>query len=33
MKVAVTAFGRDLDSQTDPRFGRRAFFLVVEAGD
>lgn len=30
MKVAVSASGRDLDSQIDPCFGRCAFFLVVE---
>lgn len=30
MKVAVSASGRDLDSQIDPRFGRCAYFLIVE---
>ena len=33
MKVAVSASGRDLDSQIDPRFGRCAFFLVVETDE
>jgi predicted Fe-Mo cluster-binding NifX family protein len=35
MKVAVTAQGRELTSQVDPRFGRSACFLIVdtETGD
>ena len=35
MKVAVTAQGRELTSQVDPRFGRSACFLIVdtESGD
>ena len=30
MKVAVTSTGPDLSSDLDPRFGRAAYFLVVE---
>ena len=30
MKVAVTATGPSLDARVDPRFGRCAYFLVVE---
>ena len=30
MKVAVTASGDSLDAQADPRFGRCAFFVVVD---
>jgi predicted Fe-Mo cluster-binding NifX family protein len=30
MKVAVSATGKDLDSQLDPRFGRAEYFLVVD---
>lgn len=33
MKIAVSAGGKDLDSPIDPRFGRCAFFLVVDSGD
>ncbi len=29
-KVAVSSQGQDLQSQVDPRFGRAAFFLVVD---
>ncbi len=31
MKIAVTSKGADLDSEVDPRFGRAAFFLVVDS--
>ena len=31
MKIAVTSTGTDLDSPVDPRFGRAAFILVVDA--
>lgn len=30
MKVAVTAQGKDLDAQVDPRFGRASGFVVVD---
>jgi predicted Fe-Mo cluster-binding NifX family protein len=33
MKVAVSASGRNLDAAIDPRFGRCAYFLIVETED
>jgi predicted Fe-Mo cluster-binding NifX family protein len=30
MKLAVTSQGADLDSPTDPRFGRAKYFVVVD---
>ncbi len=33
MRVAVSADGKDLDASIDPRFGRCAFFIVVETTD
>ena len=30
MKIAVSATGKNLDSAIDPRFGRCAYFLVVD---
>ncbi|MDY6973606.1 MAG: NifB/NifX family molybdenum-iron cluster-binding protein [Thermodesulfobacteriota bacterium] len=33
MKVAVSAGGRDLDAPIDPRFGRSAYFIIVETDD
>ena len=33
MKVAVSSTGNNLDAQLDPRFGRCAFFLVVNPDD
>ena len=30
MKIAVTSQGNNLDSQIDPRFGRGAYFLIVD---
>ena len=33
MKIAVSSSGKDLNSQIDPRFGRCAFFVIVESDD
>ena len=30
MKIAVTATGPTLDDQVDPRFGRCAYFLIID---
>ena len=30
MKIAVTARGETLNSEVDPRFGRAAYFIIVE---
>lgn len=30
MKVAVSAQGKDLEAQVDPRFGRAAYFVIVD---
>lgn len=31
MKIAITSTGTDLDSPVDPRFGRAAYILIVDA--
>ena len=31
MKIAVSSTGKDLDSPMDPRFGRAAYILIVDA--
>jgi predicted Fe-Mo cluster-binding NifX family protein len=33
MKIAVSSSGKDFDSRIDPRFGRCAYFLMVETDD
>jgi len=33
MKIAVSSSGSNLDSQVDPRFGRCAYFVIVETDD
>ncbi len=33
MKIAVSSSGGDLDSQVNPRFGRCAYFAIVETDD
>ena len=33
MKVAISAKGTDLGCQMDPRFGRAAYFLIVDTDD
>ncbi len=30
MKIAITAKGRDLEAEVDPRFGRAAYILIVD---
>ncbi len=33
MKIAISSIGTDLDAQIDPRFGRCAHFIIVNADD
>ena len=30
MKIAISSMGRDLDALIDPRFGRCAYFVIVD---
>ncbi len=30
MKIAVTSKGKDIDSETDPRFGRAVYILIID---
>jgi len=30
MKIAITATGKDIDSQVDPRFGRAQYILILD---
>jgi len=30
MKIAITSTGKTLDSQVDPRFGRAAYFVIID---
>ncbi len=30
MKLAITSSGKELDSNLDPRFGRSAYFIIVD---
>ena len=30
MKIAITTTGKTLDSQVDPRFGRSAYFVIID---
>ncbi len=30
MKIAVTSQGKDLNSDIDPRFGRSAYFIIID---
>jgi predicted Fe-Mo cluster-binding NifX family protein len=33
MKIAITASGKELDSEVDPRFGRAGYFIVYDTDD
>ncbi len=33
MKIAISSMGTDLDAQMDPRFGRCAYFIIVDTND
>ncbi|MCJ7594880.1 MAG: dinitrogenase iron-molybdenum cofactor biosynthesis protein, partial [Desulfobacterales bacterium] len=33
MKIAVSSTGNHLDSPIDPRFGRCAYFVIIETDD
>ncbi len=31
MRIAISSTGRDLDADLDPRFGRAAYFIIVDS--
>jgi len=33
MKIGISSTGKDMQSQVDPRFGRCAYFLIVQTDD
>jgi predicted Fe-Mo cluster-binding NifX family protein len=33
MKIAISSTGKDLNSQVDPRFGRCAYFIIIDTDD
>lgn len=33
MKIAISSAGRDMNSQIDQRFGRCAYFMIVQTDD
>ncbi len=33
MKIAISSTGKDINSQVDPRFGRCAYFLIIQTDD
>ncbi len=33
MKIAISSAGRDMNSQIDQRFGRCAYFIIVQTDD
>jgi len=33
MKIAISAMGKEIDSQVDPRFGRAQYILIVDRND
>ena len=33
MKIAISSMGRDLDALIDPRFGRCAYFVILDTDD
>ena len=31
MRIAISSTGKELDSNLDPRFGRAAYFIILDA--